>query len=108
MRYARIAVVLILMSMPGLIGYGFEGQTGHHHPAIHLDNAWARRTPPMAQQEQGGQERVARGARPGGGHRGTRPRNGVVPLRSKLRAARSTAYVAGDCAAGAGSPSGRP
>ena len=54
MRYARIAVVLILMSMPGLIGYGFEGQTGHHHPAIHLDNAWARRTPPMAQQEQGG------------------------------------------------------
>jgi copper(I)-binding protein len=37
-----------------LISCGFAGQTGLHHPAIHLDNAWARRTPPMAQQEQGG------------------------------------------------------
>jgi copper(I)-binding protein len=36
-----------------LISCGFAGQTGLHHPAIHLENAWARRTPPMAQQEQG-------------------------------------------------------
>jgi copper(I)-binding protein len=26
----------------------------HSHQAIHLDNTWARRTPPTAQQEQGG------------------------------------------------------
>jgi copper(I)-binding protein len=38
----------------GIAGHTSAGQTGHSHQAIRLDNAWARRTPPMAQQEQGG------------------------------------------------------
>jgi copper(I)-binding protein len=38
----------------GIAGHTSAGQMGHSHQAIHLDNAWARRTPPMAQQEQGG------------------------------------------------------
>jgi periplasmic copper chaperone A len=38
----------------GIASHTSAGQMGHGHQVIHLDNAWARRTPPMAQQEQGG------------------------------------------------------
>jgi periplasmic copper chaperone A len=53
MRHRRVAGALITMLMLGLLGHVSAGQAGHDHTAIHLENAWARRTPPMAQQEQG-------------------------------------------------------
>jgi copper(I)-binding protein len=50
---SRFVALLVL----GLATYGGAGQMDHHHhslhPSIHLEHAWARRTPPMAQQEQG-------------------------------------------------------
>jgi hypothetical protein len=34
-----------------LAGYVSAGHMGHGPYTIHIENAWARRTPPMAQQE---------------------------------------------------------
>jgi periplasmic copper chaperone A len=53
MRHRRVAGALITMLMLGLLDHVSAGQTEHGPTAIHLENAWARRTPPMAQQEQG-------------------------------------------------------
>jgi periplasmic copper chaperone A len=57
MRHVRIAgvrITTIIMALLALGAYGFAGQTGHGDHTIHLENPWARRTPPMALQEQGG------------------------------------------------------
>lgn len=40
--------------MLGLVGYVEAGHMAPRHNTIQLENAWVRRTPPMAQQEQGG------------------------------------------------------
>jgi copper(I)-binding protein len=45
--------VLAAMLMLGIAGYVAAVQAGHSHQTIQVENAWARRTPPMAQQEQG-------------------------------------------------------
>jgi periplasmic copper chaperone A len=50
LRGGIVVAALVL----GIAGHTSAGQMGHGHQAIHLDNAWARRTPPVAQQEQGG------------------------------------------------------
>src|SRR5688500_10290945 len=54
MRFRHLTITLIALAILALAQYAAAGQTGHGHHGIHLDNAWARRTPPMAQQEQGG------------------------------------------------------
>jgi copper(I)-binding protein len=46
--------VFIAALILGIAHHVGAGQMGHSHHGIHLENAWARRTPPMAQQEQGG------------------------------------------------------
>jgi copper(I)-binding protein len=38
----------------GIANHTNAGQMGHSHQSIRLESAWARRTPPMAQEEQGG------------------------------------------------------
>jgi periplasmic copper chaperone A len=38
----------------GVANHTNAGQMGHGHQTIRLESAWARRTPPMAQEEQGG------------------------------------------------------
>jgi periplasmic copper chaperone A len=53
MRYLWIVRVLIAMAGLGLVGPAFAGHMGHRQHTIQIENAWARRTPPMAQQEQG-------------------------------------------------------
>jgi periplasmic copper chaperone A len=53
MRHRRVVGAFITMLMLGLLRHVSASQAGHDHTAIHLENAWARRTPPMAQQEQG-------------------------------------------------------
>jgi periplasmic copper chaperone A len=51
----RCAVgVLVGTLMLAIIGDVAAGHMGHHPSSIQLENAWARRTPPMPQQEQGG------------------------------------------------------
>lgn len=51
---SRCAVgVLVVTVMLGSVGYVDAGHMGPRHNTIQLENAWARRTPPMAQQEQG-------------------------------------------------------
>jgi len=53
MRSRRSIAFVISVVVLGLARYGTAGQTGHADHTIHLENAWARRTPPMAQHEQG-------------------------------------------------------
>jgi periplasmic copper chaperone A len=53
MRYRRAGEVLIAMFVLGLVGHASAGHMGRSDRTIQLDNAWARRTPPMAQHEQG-------------------------------------------------------
>jgi copper(I)-binding protein len=53
MRYVRVVGGLIVMAGLGLIGPAFAGHMEHRQHTIQIENAWARRTPPMAQQEQG-------------------------------------------------------
>jgi periplasmic copper chaperone A len=53
MRYLRIVGGLIAMAGLGLIGPACAGHMEHPQHTIQIDSAWARRTPPMAQQEQG-------------------------------------------------------
>lgn len=53
MRQRPAAGVLVAILMLGIGGYVSAGHMGPTHNTIHLENAWARRTPPMAQQEQG-------------------------------------------------------
>jgi periplasmic copper chaperone A len=54
MRYRCAVGVLVVTLMPGIVAYVAAGHMGHRYSSIQLENAWARRTPPMAQQEQGG------------------------------------------------------
>jgi periplasmic copper chaperone A len=54
MRYGPAVGVFATLLVLGIAGYMGAGHRGDSHHAIHLENAWARRTPPMAQQEQGG------------------------------------------------------
>jgi hypothetical protein len=51
MRYRWASGVLITMIILWLAGYVSAGHMGHGPYTIHIENAWARRTPPMAQQE---------------------------------------------------------
>jgi copper(I)-binding protein len=53
MRSGCAAGVLVVTVMLGLVGYPEAGHMGPRHSTIQLENAWVRRTPPMAQQEQG-------------------------------------------------------
>jgi hypothetical protein len=58
MRSRLVGGTFVAALALGIAGHTNAGQAGHRHQAIHLDNAWARRTPPMAQEEQGGQVEV--------------------------------------------------
>ena len=53
MRYSCAVGVLVATSVLGIVAYAAAGHMEHRHNSIQLENAWARRTPPMAQQEQG-------------------------------------------------------
>jgi len=54
MQFRLLGGIFVAALALGIASHTSAGQMGHSHQAIHLDNAWARRTPPMAQQEQGG------------------------------------------------------
>jgi copper(I)-binding protein len=54
MRHGCVVGVLVITCLPGIVGDVAAGHMEHGHSSIQLENAWARRTPPMAQQEQGG------------------------------------------------------
>jgi len=54
MQAGVIGGVFIAALILGIASHASPGQVEHGHQGIHLENAWARRTPPMAQQEQGG------------------------------------------------------
>ena len=54
MQRQRSTGLFIFIMALGLIGYGSAGYRGHGDHSIHLESAWVRRTPPLAQQEQGG------------------------------------------------------
>jgi copper(I)-binding protein len=54
MQSRLIGGFFIAVLILGIASHASAGQMGHGHHGIHLENAWARRTPPMAQQEQGG------------------------------------------------------
>lgn len=54
MRYSCAVGVLVVTLVLGIVAYAAAGHMEHRHSSIQLENAWARRTPPVAQQEQGG------------------------------------------------------
>ena len=54
MRYGRVAGVLLVICLSGIVDTVAADSMGHGQSSIQLENAWARRTPPMAHQEQGG------------------------------------------------------
>ena len=54
MGFRRSALALFALVLLGLAPHVAPAQMDHHHHRIHLGNAWARRTPPMVQQEPGG------------------------------------------------------
>jgi periplasmic copper chaperone A len=53
MRQQAAVSLLAAMLLLGISGYVVAAQVGHSHHTIQLENAWVRRTSPMAQQEQG-------------------------------------------------------
>jgi periplasmic copper chaperone A len=52
-QYRRAIGILAGTLMLAIVGDVAAGHTGHHPNAIQIESAWARRTPPMPQQEQG-------------------------------------------------------